>query len=210
MLEPATSPTRLYLIRHGEVEQRYHRVFGGRIDMALSDLGQEQARALAGYLERVPFNAIYASPMKRVQQTLQELTAYQTAAPHILEELREVDFGAWTGLAWDEISPRFGISAYDWLDQLERGLINGAEPIREFRARLETALQVLLAGAAGRTIAVVCHGGVIRMLLSILLDLPLRKMAGFDFEYAGVSIVDWLPGKVEVQLLNLTPWRDGP
>ena len=41
------SPTRLYLIRHGEVEERYHRVFGGRIDMDLSPLGSEQAAAVA-------------------------------------------------------------------------------------------------------------------------------------------------------------------
>jgi hypothetical protein len=46
------------------------------------------------------------------------------------------------------------------------------------------------------------------MLLAILLDLPLPKMAGFDVEYASLTIVDWLPRKAEVQLLNYTPWRD--
>jgi broad specificity phosphatase PhoE len=203
------SPTRLYLIRHGEVEERYRRVFGGgRIDMELSPLGQEQAQALATYLQTVPFDAIFASPMRRVQQTLQRLAEYQTKTPSILEELREVDFGSWTGLAWEEIHVRFGISAYQWLDQLEHGLMVQAEPLADFRARIETALGLILAQRAGQTIAVVCHGGVIRMMLAVLLDLPLRKMVGFDFEYASLTIVDWLPRKVEVQLLNLTPWRD--
>jgi broad specificity phosphatase PhoE len=202
------SPTRLYLIRHGEVERRYHRVFGGRIDMDLSPLGQEQAQTLASYLQRVPFDAIYASPMRRVQQTLEELLCHQDRAPTILPELCEVDFGAWTGLAWDEIQARFGISAFDWLNQLDQGLISEAEPIAQFRDRIQLALRRVVGEATGSTVAVLCHGGVIRMLLALLLELPLAKMAGFDFEYASLTIVDWLPKKVEVQLLNFTPWRD--
>jgi len=203
------SPIRVYLIRHGEVEERYHRVFGGRIDMELSPLGREQARSLAGYLRRVPFSVIYASPMRRVRQTLEELLKHQTQSPRILPELREVDFGAWTGLSWDAIQGQFGVSAYRWLDQLDAGLIAQAEPLQEFRQRIDLALRQILAEAPGSTVAVVCHGGVIRMLLSTLLDLPLRKMAAFDFEYASVTILDWLPDNVEVQLLNYTPWRDG-
>ena len=53
-----SSPTRLYLLRHAEVEERYHRVFGGRIDMNLSAYGQQHAQALAAHLQRVPFDAI--------------------------------------------------------------------------------------------------------------------------------------------------------
>jgi broad specificity phosphatase PhoE len=204
-----SSPTRLYLIRHGEVEERYQRVFGGRIDMELSPLGQKQARALASYLRRVPFDFIYASPMRRVQQTLQELLHDQNRAPVILSELREVDFGTWTGLGWEEIQARFGISAFDWLDQLEQGLISEAEPMGGFQQRIALALDRILGEGSGTTAAVVCHGGVIRMILALMLKLPLKKMAGFDFEYASLTIVDWLPGKVEVQLLNFTPWRDG-
>jgi broad specificity phosphatase PhoE len=42
-------PTRLYLIRHGEVEARFQRIFGGRIGMELSPHGVSQARAPADY-----------------------------------------------------------------------------------------------------------------------------------------------------------------
>ncbi len=176
--------------------------------MNLSPMGHEQALALANYLQRVPFDAIYASPMKRVQQTLTQLVEKQSKAPVILNELREVDFGAWTGMGWDEISPRFGVSAFEWLDQLERGRIAQAEPMNSFRARIEVCLKRILGECPGQTAAVVCHGGVIRMCLASLLELPLRKMSAFDFEYASLTVVDWLPNKVEVQLSNLAPWRD--
>ena len=62
-------PTRLFLIRHGEVEDQYHRIFGGsRIDMNLSPRGHEQASALARYLQGKAFAAIYVSPMLRAQK----------------------------------------------------------------------------------------------------------------------------------------------
>ncbi len=77
------SPTRLFFIRHGEVEAGYQRVFGGRIDMELSPFGHEQARRLADYLERFPFDALYASPMRRVRQTLRDLAGRQSHEPGI-------------------------------------------------------------------------------------------------------------------------------
>src|SRR5258708_10535086 len=72
---PSASPaaTTLWLIRHAEVEERYQSVFGGRIDMGLSQRGHEQSRTLAKYLHGKPMQALYASPMKRVQETLAPL-----------------------------------------------------------------------------------------------------------------------------------------
>jgi broad specificity phosphatase PhoE len=55
------------------------------------------------------------------------------------DDLREVDFGAWTGLRWDQISERYGVTAYDWLDSLERGTMPDAEPEEMFRRRVERA-----------------------------------------------------------------------
>jgi broad specificity phosphatase PhoE len=55
---------------------------------------------------------------------------------------------------------------------------------------------------------VFCHGGVIRRTLSILLELPLSKMSAFDFDYASVSEIEWQPHRMEIQLLNFTPWRE--
>lgn len=202
------TPTKLFLLRHAEVEPRYHRVFGGRIDMELSPFGHEQAKALAQYLKRFPFHAIYASPMRRSQQTLAQILERQNVQPTYCDELREVDFGSWTGLSWDQINAQFNISAFEWLRQLELGQITGAESISYFRKRVDTVMRRITAESPGKSVAVVCHGGVIRMILSILLELALPRTAAFDIEYASVTVVHYQPQKVEVQLLNFTPWRD--
>ena len=202
-------PTSLLFLRHAEVEEKYHRVFGGRIDMGISALGRTQAGALAAYVAgRFRPDAIYSSPMQRVRLTLEPLLARVPLEPVFDEGLREVDFGAWTGLKWDEIKERFGVTAFDWLDHLERGTMPEAEPEELFRGRVDKVLKRIFAEHAGKTVAVACHGGVIRMALAVLLDLPLHKMTHLEIDYASLTWVDCCGRKREMQLQNFTPWRD--
>ncbi len=202
------NPTRLYLLRHGEVEASYQRVFGGRVDMELSPHGHAQAATLAKFLERVAFDAIYASPMKRAQQTLAPLAGQYLKKPVILPDLREMDFGVWTGLKWSEVLERYGVNAHQWLEQLDKNAVPEAENTKQVSARVEPCLQRILTECPGKTVGIVCHGGIVRTLLSLLLDLPITKTAVFEIDYASLTVVDHRPGKVDLQLLNLTPWRD--
>ena len=205
---PIMSSIKLILIRHAEVEVRYQKVFGGAVDMDLSPRGHEQAATLARFLGTRPFDALFASPMKRVQQTLAPLLQNGVPRPRILPGLREVDFGDWTGHGWDAIREKFGVSAFTWLEQLERGTIPNAENVVTYRERVAGCLKEILSMQSGKNVAVFCHGGVIRMMLSILLELPLPRMSAFEIEYASVSEIELKPHRVEIQLLNLTPWRD--
>ena len=200
--------TRLLLIRHAEVEARYQGMFGGRIDMDLSPNGHEQAATLARYLHSKPVSAIYASPMKRVQQTLVPVLQNGAPKPVIMPDLREVDFGDWTGLSWDQVQEKFGVSAFSWLEQLECGAIANAECGETFRDRVEPCLERILADHSGQQVAIFCHGGIIRMLLSLLLRWPLSSMAMFEIEYASVTQVVLRPHKTRLQLLNFAPWRE--
>jgi broad specificity phosphatase PhoE len=205
-----TTTTRLFLLRHAEVEARYHRIFGGHIDMELSPRGHEQAAVLAKYLHSKAFDAIYASPMKRVQLTLAPIMAGRTITPVILPGLREVNFGAWTGLSWEGVKAKYNVSAFDWLNQLEQGAIAEAESGKTFRARVQPCVEQILRDHPGQSVVIACHGGTIRMILSILLAKPLPAMADFEIEYASLTQVHCLPNKTEIQLLNFTPWRDLP
>jgi broad specificity phosphatase PhoE len=207
-----TTPiTRLILIRHGEVEEKYHRIFGGRIDMNLSARGHEQAALLASYLQRKPIEAIYASPMTRVQQTLAPYLAQGAPTPMIMDDLREVDFGDWTGHNWEAIQTNFGLNAYEWLQLLEQDRIPNAEASQAYRARVEACARQIVGNHSGQLVAVFCHGGIVRMLLSILLNLPLPTFAHFDVDYASLTeVMLHTHKKPEVSLLNFTPWRDLP
>ena len=204
----APAATRLLLIRHGEVEARYQNKFGGWIDMNLSPNGRRQAKILADYLRRKPLDAIYASPMKRVQQTLAPTLKLNGHSQVILDGLREIDFGDWTGLGWREVEERFKFQSHQWLDQIEHHGVPNGESGRMFRTRVEPCLNQIIKSHPGKSVAVFCHGGVIRMMLAILLKLPLPKTNHFEIEYASVTQVALHEHMAEIELLNFTPWRD--
>jgi len=205
-------PTQFYLIRHGEVEERYHRVFGGsRIDMPLSPLGHEQAQALARWFGDRRLDAVYASPMLRVQQTVAPLLARRGIQPTVIPDLSEVDFGDWTGFTWDEVKARFGVSAFDWLEVIEQERIPNGESAAALLRRVEPSLSRMLHDNPHRSVAVACHGGIIRVILALLLEWPLSRMAHFNLEYGSVTVVELQPERkhaVEIELLNFCPWRD--
>jgi broad specificity phosphatase PhoE len=200
--------TRLLLVRHAEVESRYRHTFGGRINMNLSPQGRAQAEKLSAYLRGKTFDGIYASPMKRVRQTLAPVLKNSALTPIILPGLREVDFGDWTGFNWEEVRKKFGVHPYDWLDEIELGAVPNGETGVQFRARVEPCLFEIIRRHPGGTAAIFCHGGVIRMMLAILLELPLPKTNAFGIEYASVTQVTLHPHLNEIELLNFTPWRD--
>jgi len=107
------------------------------------------------------------------------------------------------------------MSAYDWLHHLEEDRVTGAESLGVFQERLASSLTQILDEQAGRTVAVFCHGGVIRGLLSRLLQQPLRWFEHVEVDYASVTWLDVGILKAgrprnEIQLLNFTPWRDLP
>ncbi|MGH7942739.1 MAG: histidine phosphatase family protein [Limisphaerales bacterium] len=204
------TPTRLLLARHAEVEVRYHKIFGGRIDMNLSPRGHEQAALLAHFLRARKLDAVYASPMKRVQQTLSPFLKNGAPAHTIVSDLREVDFGDWTGLNWEQVCQKFHLLTHEWLEHIERGVAPNGENGPQFRARVEPALRGIIKTHPGQTVGILCHGGVIRMILSILLEIPLPRTNMFEIEYAGVTQIALYPGHAEIELLNFTPWRDAP
>ena len=203
-----SQPTRLLLIRHAEVEQSYHKIFGGTIDMNISPRGQEQARALAEFLRGKKMDAIYASPMRRVQQTLAPFLNNGAPPQTIVPALREINFGDWTGLNWEIVCQKFNLDPHDWLDHIERGLTPNGENGPQFRARVEPCLREIIGKHPGQTVGIFCHGGVVRMILSILLELPLPRTNAFEVEYASVTRVVLHPRLAEIELLNFTPWRD--
>lgn len=212
-MRPTVNPalvTTLFLLRHGEVEAPWQGVFTGATDVELSPRGHEQARALGAYLRRVPLDAIYVSPMKRARQTLGPIVDGRDCPVITLPDLREVAVGDWTGLNGQQVLERYRVSSSAWLEQLERGAIPNGETGDMVRSRVRPCLFHIARTHHGRSVALVCHGGIIRVILSLLLDLPLAKMGGFEIDYASVTWIELQPHKNEVQLLNFTPWRDLP
>ncbi|MCC6264521.1 MAG: histidine phosphatase family protein [Bryobacterales bacterium] len=140
-------------------------ILGGS-DAPLSARGHGQARAMAGLFADLPeIRVVYASPLRRSLQT----AAYLLEPWHplaVLDDLREISYGPWDGLTWEEIAARDPELAErkvaDWL-----GVdVPGGEGWSEFQARVASALARILAGPLPA--AVVSHQGVNAHLAHLL------------------------------------------
>src|SRR5882762_2852277 len=94
----------LYLAGHSQTASSAVDSFNGRREVPLTERGREQARKLGERLASVRFTAVLRSPLGRTRETA-ELIA--PGVPHIvMEELTEIDYGAWEGLTPGEARAR--------------------------------------------------------------------------------------------------------
>src|SRR5258708_37082233 len=101
------SMTRLLLVRHGATVFSAEDRFAGSSNVALSDEGRAQARALGTRLAGVDIAAVYASNMQRAQDTAALIIHPRTMTLVAVPGLREVDHGHWQGLKHKEVEDRF-------------------------------------------------------------------------------------------------------
>jgi broad specificity phosphatase PhoE len=138
----------LYLIRHEEPELRGR--FIGRTDPPLTSEGLEAAALKLAHLD---VHTIYVSPLQRARQTA---AAIQCNAPVVvLPDLAEIHLGEWEGLTWREVEERWPDAACRKIEDWLGSTIPGGESWADFCARVDRALDVILAGP--RPAAVVAH-----------------------------------------------------
>lgn len=172
--------TRILLIRHGETAWNAERRLQGHIDIALNAAGRRQAQALAAALAPEQIDLVFASDLQRAWQTAAAIAAPRALAVAQLAGLRERCYGGFEGLLYSEIEARFPVQFAAWQARdIDALMPHGAREAESFRAFYRRAVGCLLALAeqhAGKTIAVVAHGGVLecayRAALGLLLDTP--------------------------------------
>lgn len=155
--------TIVYLARHGESDWNAANRFQGHSDRPLTALGRRQAEALADELAGVAtLSVIYSSPLRRALETAAAVGERTGLDPVPLDDLREVDVGAWTGLSRSEVEARFPEAFRRWLDG-GQGWEDG-ESYADMSYRVLSALLRLAEAHPDEELLVVSHGGPIRAI----------------------------------------------
>ena len=183
--------TRVVLIRHAEPHAAAHGRCYGSLDVGLSTHGLEQAEALATRLAHQQLVAVYASPLRRALATAAPLAAAHNLAIEPVEALREIDFGAFEGLTYDEIAAEYPSEYRRWMETPTAVHFPGGESYDLLRTRVVASVDELRARHEKAAFAVVTHGGVVRALLATFLEVPAAAFFRIDQSYCGVTIVDW-------------------
>jgi alpha-ribazole phosphatase len=180
---------RLVLARHAAVEPHGSGRFLGSTDLPLCELGTRQAAALARRLQKLSLDQIFSSPLRRARQTVDPLGQ----DVQVDEELREIDFGRWEGLTFEEISTSNDGGIDRWSSFDPRFTFPGGESLGGFVARVGRAAD-RLAACAGENVLAVAHGGVIRSMICHLLGLEPKNYLLFDVKPASITTIDLFDG----------------
>ncbi len=198
-----TGKTRVYLMRHGQVEGHEQRRYNGQNDVPLTDEGRRQAQALAERLRRVPLAAVHASDLSRCVMGARLVAEPHGLRPETHAGLRELHIGKWQGLTWDEIRSRWPREWQARLDDLVNYQVEGGESLRQMAERVRPVVAGLIERHRGEEIAIVAHGGVNRVILLDAIGAPLERMFHIEQSYGCLNIIDyWNDGYATVQLLN--------
>jgi alpha-ribazole phosphatase/probable phosphoglycerate mutase len=195
-----SAPVRLVLIRHAQPSDEVRGRCYGSLDVGLSPAGARQARALARTLAPVAPAALYSSPSIRAQRTAAPLAAACGLEAVMLEDAREIDFGAFEGRRWDEIA-RSHPQVFDrWMTAPTRVRFPSGESYALMRRRALRAMAALVDRHAGETAALVSHGGVLRAMLAACLRMPAAAAFRLDLAYASISVIEWIDATPIVRL----------
>ena len=196
--------TRIWLVRHGEPAGVRGRCYG-KLDVGLSAAGQAQMQRAADHLRAEPLDAIYASPRVRTVESTRILAAHHACEWREDAGLAEIDFGDFEGLPYDEIAARYPALYTQWMDSPTEVQFPNGESFATMRARVLHAFHDIRERHAGGTIAIVTHGGVIRILLAWALEMPERALFRLAQDYAAINSLAIIDSVPIVQSLNLTP-----
>ena len=196
--------TRFLLVRHGQSEWNATGRIQGQIDIALDEIGQQQAQRVAARLKREKIDAIYSSPLLRAKATAEAIAAQVNQPIQLDARLMEYDFGVMSGLTWNELTAHHPELASRWLEDPWAVAVEGSEGRPNFAQRVTAALQEIDSKHPDQQVLIVAHGGTFGVYLSVLLGLDLTRRHPFHFGNTSISLVEQRAEVFHIHYLNDT------
>lgn len=196
--------TDVVLIRHGETAANVERRWQGHGDWPLNDVGTAQAANVAAGVPRL--DALFTSPLLRARHTAEAIGSAQELQPQVMDDLKEIGFGAWENLTTGEIA-----SAHPELwgrlmsgEDIVRG--GSGETFSAARERMTAAIDDMVAANPERVVGVVSHGTATSAYLTGILGLSfadrprLRSLSNtalgrIAFTARGPVLASWNTGR---------------
>jgi alpha-ribazole phosphatase len=194
--------TRFWLIRHGEPAEASRQRCYGSLDIGLSETGRAQMQHAAEYLRTESIAAIYSSPRSRALESARVLAGGRSRPIEIVEDLREIDFGDFEGLTYDEIAARYPDLYRLWMEKPTEIQFPNGESFAEMRVRVLKAFDTIQREREGQTVAIVSHGGVNRILLAWALQMPDNCLFRLGQDYGAMNLMTLVEGIPGVEALN--------
>jgi alpha-ribazole phosphatase len=198
-----TEKTRIYLIRHGEVEGSGTPRYNGHADVSLTERGRGQYNLLRERLAEAKITACYTSDLSRCTWGADLMGEHFGWKPARNSNLRELDIGIWEGLTWAELKERYPEEWQARLADIVNYRVPGGENLLDLQGRIIPVINDIVARHRGEEALVVAHGGANRVILLNAIGAPLSALFNIEQNYGCLNIIDYYAdGKAVVKLLN--------
>ncbi|MBU0503721.1 MAG: histidine phosphatase family protein [Candidatus Omnitrophota bacterium] len=198
-------PSRLFLIRHGSTDMNKQRRYCGFMDIGINSNGRMQVRRLKARLKSLTVDKVYSSDRKRAIQTAGIIFKGEEVGK--VSGLREMHFGVFEGLTYQEILKKYPVIYKRWIDEPFNTIIPKGESLNIFQKRVVRAFKDIIAKHHDQEIAIVCHGGTISAFITYILKS--RDFWKHIPDSASLSVLGAEDGKFKVEFFNDTRHLSG-
>ena len=182
--------TTIDLLRHGATNTSG--LLSAHADEALSKQGFAD---LKNATEHGNWDVIITSPMQRCHAFAKWLAVQNNCLIEVEKQIKEMDFGRWTGMPIAEIWQNEPEQLKQLWQQPDDFTAPDGESIQDFRKRVLKAMTNIMQKHENKVILIVTHTGVIRAILANALDISMKSALKFSIEYASLSRIHCYPDK---------------
>lgn len=192
----------VYLLRHGQTAWNADgNRYCGRTDLPLTQKGVQQAKSVSDQLKKIPFEAVYSSPLNRAVHTAQIASGRNNIITD--DRLIEADFGQWEGKTKDQFIEENRELWDQWSnDPLNFHAGGTGETASAIIQRTDAFFDDLLKWHSSGNVLVVAHNGVNRLYLAHRLGMDPKYYRKLVQDNSSVTIFT-LDGKGELTLVRL-------
>lgn len=165
--------------------------YQGQSDVPLTDEGREQARFLSERLKDEKIDVIYASDLDRAIETAAIIAKYHDLNVLPAPLMRELNFGIWEGMTYDEIIQKWPQEYNEWQRDPHNKKPPEGETLAELCKRVSKFLKETAREHPDSRILVVSHAGPIRAILSVLLNLRQDFFWKFKISNTSITIIEY-------------------
>ena len=184
----------IILARHGETVWNIEKIYRGRSDVVLDELGIKQAERLGEYLSNYVLEAIYSSPLKRALDTANIIARYQKIDVQIAEGLVDFDYGDWQRLPEREVKSLYPVLLNEWHNNPHKVRVPGGESLEDVRKRAVDVINDVLSNHH-ESVVLVSHRVVNKVLICSLLGLDNSHFWNIKQDVGGITAFNYIDGR---------------
>ena len=195
---------KLILVRHALTVDNQKSRLSGHIDSYISEEGKEQIDKITNYLKDFDIDKIYTTTSSRTKKKKKKLSELKSIEIIEKESLKEISFGDFEGLTFDEIKDKY---PKEFQDMIEKGYEykypNGESLIDSYN-RVCIELDNIISNNDDRTILICSHGGTIRNIITYLISNSYKYHWNFKIDNGSVTILEVQDGFTVITAMNNT------